>query len=301
MRSGLKVVLILFSFLFLGLSVHAQQMLDTIFFDRNWQQSSKNEAEYFREVYWDTTGKMQFIVKDYYSSGSLQMQGTYTSINPDNRNGHFVYYYANGNKQMECDFQNNEVEGMNNEWFANGLPKTFSRIHNGQLDGLYQVWNEDGHLKLEIEYKNGELNGRFLSYYNNGQQVRNDSYKNGKPKNKHCYTRDGRDTTWFPYFIMPAFPGGEGSFKKFITEHLKYPFDAWTQRIEGQVNVEFSINQEGQVVKAKIVKGDKHYFNEEALRVVNESPQWQPGKKDGEVVEVTITVPIRFKLKQMGN
>jgi protein TonB len=36
--------------------------------------------------------------------------------------------------------------------------------------------------------------------------------------------------------------------------------------------------------------------DEEAVRVVKDSPAWKPGMKDGKVVKVRMVLPITFKL-----
>ena len=80
-----------------------QIILDTMYFNQNWEQSSEQDANYYRIVSTDTTyGSFRFIVKDYYLSGQVQMTGTYNSIRPDNKDGQFIYYFDNGQQQREC-------------------------------------------------------------------------------------------------------------------------------------------------------------------------------------------------------
>ena len=156
---------------------------------------------------------------------------------------------------------------------------------------------EQGIPQLELKYKQGELDGTFISFYDNGKPVRKDVYDNGEIKKKRCFTRNGKDTTWFAYLQMPEFPGGSEKLNEYIEKELVYPKEAKEDLREGTVTVEFSIGQEGNIAKVKVVKADKDYFNTEAVRLVSTFPKWFPGKKDGQVVEVTLSLPIRFKLK----
>ena len=65
---------------------------------------------------------------------------------------------------------------------------------------------------------------------------------------------------------------------------------------EGQVYLKFTIDKEGNIIKAEIIKEDKEYFNKEVMRVLKLSPKWIPGRKDGKLINVTITIPISFKI-----
>lgn len=95
---------------------------------------------------------------------------------------------------------------------------------------------------------------------------------------------------------MPQFNGGDPAveFRKFIGQNLRYPESAAEAGIEGRVIVQFMVNSEGKVVNTVIVRGVDPSLDEEALRVVNSSPEWQPGKQSGKAVNVLFTFPINF-------
>ena len=116
-------------------------LLDTVYFDHHWKQCKKDSASYYRQVYADMGKKVQFVVKDFYLSGKIQMEGTYKSINPDVKNGHFIYYYDNGNKMSEVSYLENQPEGEYLEWYSNGKEKSLTTIRNGVLDGEYRTCN----------------------------------------------------------------------------------------------------------------------------------------------------------------
>jgi len=78
---------------------------------------------------------------------------------------------------------------------------------------------------------------------------------------------------------------------------LKYPEDAKLNDEEGSVQIRFTVGMDGNIKGIKLTKEDKEYFNEEVIQAVASSPKWNPGKRDGKFVDVTITIPIRFRLK----
>ena len=94
---------------------------------------------------------------------------------------------------------------------------------------------------------------------------------------------------------MPVFTGNEEKdFRKYIQENLIYPKEAWEAGIEGRVFVQFIVDKDGQVKNAHIVRGIDPVLDQEALRVINSSPIWQPGKQRGKPVNVQIVYPFSF-------
>jgi len=98
---------------------------------------------------------------------------------------------------------------------------------------------------------------------------------------------------------MPTFNGKEASigFREYIGKTLNYPDIASENGIEGRVIVQFAVNSRGQVVNARVVRGVDPALDKEALRVVNSSPKWSPGKQRGKPVSVQFTFPINFVLQ----
>ncbi len=291
-----KLILILISLNLIILPGFTQWSSDTVYFNKDWKQSKRENASYYRLLNIDTA-RILYNVKDYFLTGQLQMEGAYRSINPDVEVGDFSYWYTNGEKHIECHFDHGILDGPYQEWFENGNLKSEKIYCQGVINGLEKEWNDDGHLIKSIQYKDGVKQGNFITYYPNGQPIRKDKYVNGMLKKGKCYTHQGKDTTYFEYFVMPKFKGGLEGFKKYILDKLNYPDSAKQSSEEGKVFVRFTIDTDGNVGRVKLVKEDKEYFNQEALRVVNTSPQWIPGKRDGKVVDVSITLPIIFKLK----
>lgn len=277
---------------------YSQDLIDTVYFDKNWNQCISEEAVFFRTIKFDTEKDIQLIVNDYYKSGSLQMKGMYKSINPDYKMGKFEYYYENGQKQIQCNYENNLLEGNYLEWHPNGNLKIQKFYTGNLLNGEEKNWDSMGNLTKTIEYKNGYKYGQFNTYYANGKLKRKDVYKNDSLIKGRCFNRSGRDTLYYDYLEPPIFQGGIKAFKEFILKELKYPEEAKNLNIEGEVYIKFTISTDGKVTRTTIIKEDKTYFNQEAIRVVKMSPTWIPGRKDGQPSEFSITIPIKFKLTE---
>lgn len=97
---------------------------------------------------------------------------------------------------------------------------------------------------------------------------------------------------------MPTFNGKEASlgFREYVAANLKYPEEAIKKNIQGNVYVQFNVNKDGTVSDVKVSRGVDPTLNEEALRIVRNSPNWEPGKQRGKNVKVSFTFPIKFQL-----
>ena len=97
---------------------------------------------------------------------------------------------------------------------------------------------------------------------------------------------------------MPEFPGGVSAMMTYLMDNVKYPADAKKDKKEGRVACSFVITKEGKVTDVHVVKSSgTESLDNEALRVVNNMPDWKPGKENGEPVNVHYTIPVVFKLK----
>ena len=94
----------------------------------------------------------------------------------------------------------------------------------------------------------------------------------------------------------PLFPGGDAALLKCIAENLRYPQLAIENNVQGRVTVMFVVTKTGQVGEVKVVRGKDPDLDKEAVRVVKSLPKFQPGKQNGQAVNVWYTVPIAFKL-----
>ena len=95
---------------------------------------------------------------------------------------------------------------------------------------------------------------------------------------------------------QPVPKGGMAAFYEYIGKKLKYPAQARRMGIEGKVFVEFVVDKDGTITNVKAIKGIGAGCDEEAIRVIQASPKWNPGKQRGRPVKVRMILPITFKL-----
>lgn len=96
---------------------------------------------------------------------------------------------------------------------------------------------------------------------------------------------------------QPSFPGGTAKFYQYVASHLEYPKQAIRNQVEGKVYIKFVIDRDGSISDAEVYKGIGEACDEEALRVIKNSPKWNPGKQRGQAVRVQMILPITFQLQ----
>jgi len=97
--------------------------------------------------------------------------------------------------------------------------------------------------------------------------------------------------------VKPGFPGGEVAMMKYLHDNINYPEIARQGNIHGTVYVSFVIERDGSVSNVKIERGIGGGCDEEAIRVIQNMPVWEPGRQLDKPVRVWFTLPIKFTLK----
>ncbi len=85
-----------------------------------------------------------------------------------------------------------------------------------------------------------------------------------------------------------------GSRRRLLRE-VKYPESARNAGIEGQVVVQFTVDEEGNARNAVILEGIGGGCDEEAIRVITEHARFKPGISGEVAVPVKMSMPIRCK------
>ena len=95
----------------------------------------------------------------------------------------------------------------------------------------------------------------------------------------------------------PTYPGGIKAFYDFLGSNVKYPKLAVDSNIQGITYVTFTIEKDGSLNDIK-TEGRKlgYGLDEEAIRVLKLSKNWNPGMIAGQPVRVKYNIPVKFKI-----
>lgn len=94
----------------------------------------------------------------------------------------------------------------------------------------------------------------------------------------------------------PTFPGGMENFYRYLRSTVKYPKEAQEKNIQGKVFLSFIVEKDGMLSDIKVERKLGAGTDEEAVRVLKESPKWIPGIQDNKIVRVKFNIPMNFSL-----
>jgi hypothetical protein len=89
----------------------------------------------------------------------------------------------------------------------------------------------------------------------------------------------------------PRYAGGLTSFYKYFSANFRVPE---VQGFKGKLIVSFIIETDGSLSDIKVLKDLGYGTSEEAIRVLQSSPKWIPGKQNGKPVRVAYSLPINI-------
>ncbi|MCT4614616.1 MAG: OmpA family protein [Marinifilaceae bacterium] len=140
----------------------------------------------------------------------------------------------------------------------------------------------------------GDLQYRKVEIHITKKDETNFSFSLCKEKNENTNTYEE------VYVIaenMPSFEGGDISkFKKYIKSKIQYPYIAYRNGIESNINIMFKVNKNGKISKISIPNKEHPSFIYEIIKVFNSTPKWEPATHNGKVVDLFYTIDLQFKI-----
>lgn len=106
-------------------------------------------------------------------------------------------------------------------------------------------------------------------------------------------TKSGKEFPCIPE-TFPQFPGGNIALFEYLSKNIKFPKSKENEDVKVRVVTTFTVEKDGSITHAKIVRSQGEAFDNEALRVINGMPKWIPGTQNGKAVRVKYTLPITF-------
>lgn len=98
---------------------------------------------------------------------------------------------------------------------------------------------------------------------------------------------------------MPSFQGGDlNTFRNWVQGKVRYPAIAQENGISGRVVLTFVIEKDGRLTNIQVLQTPDRSLSEEAIRVLQQSPKWSPGKQRNQPVRVKYTLPVDFRIQQ---
>ena len=121
-------------------NVKSQDTLLT-YFDQEWKEIQKSDAEYYRKAFKNSDGK--WAVEDYYIDGNLQMTGTFNNKKLKKKDGSFCYYYKDNSIKSQGNYSKDKLNGEWKWFHPNGVQSSLEVYKKDKLLEI-KYWNKDG-------------------------------------------------------------------------------------------------------------------------------------------------------------
>jgi TonB family protein len=119
------------------------------------------------------------------------------------------------------------------------------------------------------------------------------------PERKTSTIRPDKDGVYEMTDVRPTYPGGQAALEDYINNNIEYQQPAIDNNTEGTVDVQFVIDENGNVSNAKVIgKELGSGLDDEAVKVISSMPKWTPGKVKGKNVKTRLVLPITYKIEQ---
>ena len=95
--------------------------------------------------------------------------------------------------------------------------------------------------------------------------------------------------------------GGIAEFRKWVMERMRYPQIAFENGIQGNVVIEFVVDEEGKIRRMKVLQSPDPVLSEAAIKVLEDANKlkrgWKPGTLEGKTVKQKFVLPVSFKIQ----
>jgi protein TonB len=95
--------------------------------------------------------------------------------------------------------------------------------------------------------------------------------------------------------------GGIAEFRKWVMDRTKYPQIAIENGIQGNVVIEFVVDEEGKIGRMRVLQSPDPVLSEAVIKVLEDANKlkrgWKPGKHRGKPVKQKFVLPVSFKIQ----
>ena len=182
----------------------------------------------------------------------------------------------------------------------------FSRMLSIEQDKVIKEYRNENQILQLMEYAGTELSNSEILIFNEnlkGQakgvgQLFSGTSSNVRMRMTNPSTNDNGSPNEVYDMVetLPIPAGGMAGWSSYLSANLGYPTTARRKGIEGTVIVAFIVNTDGTVSDFELLRGIGGGCDEEAIRIVKNSPKWTPGMQDGQAVRTRMRLPINFTL-----
>ncbi|MES2774941.1 MAG: TonB family protein [Bacteroidota bacterium] len=309
----------LFILLLCSLGVDAKGDTLVTWYDYRWKPTTRNNAQ-FVGVKWKEGDVWK--AEDYYlPETKLQMSGSYTDTSGKVRHGLFRWFTRTGVETDSCFYVHGKKQGIQAQWYSNGEQFSVARYNNdiridtainwdknGKVystyigdslgNGVEKLFAEDGKIRCAGRYHLGKRTGLWSYKDQAGILSQDITYEADSAVAIACYDESGnpekKDVC--KEEIPAVFRGGLDGWRRYLERNLQYPRQSELAGTEGDVSVQFTVDQEGKPLDISILSSPDEYTGQEALRIMRKAPNWIPAMQYNRKVIYRFVQMVSFRL-----
>lgn len=99
----------------------------------------------------------------------------------------------------------------------------------------------------------------------------------------------------------PAPVIGQQAYQEYLRTHQQYPPLARQQQLSGRVKLQFMVNPDSTLSDVVVLEGPQGGLREEAIRLLQQGPKWQPALQAGQAIRARAVLEIDFQLPEKSN
>lgn len=165
------------------------------------------------------------------------------------------------------------------------------------VHGKLLFYNDKGYFDSTGYATNNLRDGHWYFYDDTGRAVLKKEYLKGILQVTEDLTTRVRDTTKYGDEKESEFPGGLKKWQQYLSKNLQYPERAQNAKVMGIVILQFIVDTKGNVSDLDICKSLEFSIDEEATRLIRDSPKWVPAFQNGKIVKSYKKQPLHFRLQ----
>ena len=108
-----------------------------------------------------------------------------------------------------------------------------------------------------------------------------------------------RDHTSADVYLQAEPVNGYAALYDYFKKNIKYPAEAVKDSVEGVLTVSFIVTESGTPEKIEVSQSLGQAFDQVAIELIRNMPEWKPAMLNGKPVKSRISLPVTFELKNV--
>jgi periplasmic protein TonB len=180
--------------------------------------------------------------------------------------------------------------------------ETYRNEQRTALHGLIAFYDSKGRIDSIGYSYDGKKHGSWTFFNDSMVTIRTEKYDHGKlveKKNAAELKAEREEMLAKGYVLNPGekearFKDGENEWRTYLGKNMKFPKRAQNLGIGGKIRVRFMIDTEGNTKDIWLDQSIEYSLDEEAIRLIRDSPKWSPAVKEGKNANAWRIQPITF-------